>query len=119
MVIFENHVINKQSLSKDIVQLKNDFYQLKIKLTTFEECLNEFNNRERLNELLADLVTDTDYDKLKNLISAAGNINKNELYDYCTELVESFNIFKSDYRELVLVLSEEEPEVVSNMNSYT
>ncbi|KTD68656.1 hypothetical protein Lste_1814 [Legionella steelei] len=117
MVIFENHAFDKKSLTKDIVQLKRDFRELEIKLKIFEENLNEFKNSEHLNNLLAELIND--YNKLRKLISIAEKINKKELYNHCTKIVDFFKTFKSDYRELVSVLSEEEPEIVSNLNSYT
>ncbi|AOW53198.1 hypothetical protein [Legionella pneumophila] len=117
MVMFEKHAIDKKSLTKDIARLKRDFSELEIKLNTFEEHLNEFKNSDHLNNLLAELIND--YKKLKKLISGAERKNKKELYNNYTEIVDSFNIFKSDYRELISVLSEEEPEVVANMNSYT
>ncbi|QLZ70623.1 hypothetical protein FOLKNPGA_03437 [Legionella sp. PC1000] len=117
MVMFEKHAIDKKSLAKGIVRLKKDFSELEVKLKTFEEHLNDFKNSERLNDLLAELIDD--YNKLQELVSVAERIDRGELYDHCTEIVDSFKTFKSDYRELVSVLSEEEPEVVSNMSSYT
>lgn len=117
MVMFEKHAIGKKSLTKDLIQLKRDFSELEVKLKTFEEHLNEFKNSDHLNNLLAELIND--YNKLKELVSVAERINRGELYDHCTEIVDSFKTFKSDYRELVSVLSEEEPEVVFNISSST
>ncbi len=60
----------------------------------YKTIINEYKNSEHLNNLLAELINY--YNKLKELVSIAERINRGELYDHCTEIVDSFKTFKSD-----------------------